>query len=133
MITGEGRQTNGARSGDPMTTIQVWGIPNCDTVKKARRWLEERAIPHTFHDFKKEGVDDRRITDWIAIAGMDRLVNRRGTTWRKLPDAAKADIAEENGAALLAEHSSMIRRPVVEYPGGLLVGFQEDEWTAALQ
>ncbi|MGV2497517.1 ArsC family reductase [Pelagerythrobacter aerophilus] len=113
-------------------SIEVYGIPNCDTVKKARKWLDARGITYAFHDYKKEGADPERLQQWIAAAGVDTVLNRRGTTFRKLSEAEKADIDDAKAVTLLQQHPSMIKRPVVEYPGGLLVGFKEDEWAAAL-
>ncbi|MBM0170769.1 arsenate reductase [Altererythrobacter sp. C41] len=112
-------------------SIEVYGIPNCDTVKKARQWLDARGVDYAFHDYKKEGADPERLRKWIAAEGVDTVLNRRGTTFRKLSDAEKADVDEAKAVTLLQQHPSMIKRPVVEYPGGLLVGFKEDEWAAA--
>ncbi|ODU69477.1 MAG: arsenate reductase [Novosphingobium sp. SCN 66-18] len=112
--------------------LTVYGIPNCDTVKKARVWLEARGIPYTFHDYKKQGADPARIAGWVAQAGLDKVLNKAGTTFRKLDDAVKADLDEGKAVALMAEHTSTIKRPIVEYPGGLLVGFKDAEWAAAL-
>lgn len=112
--------------------IHLYGIPNCDTVRKARKWLDARGIEYVFHDFKKEGADPRRIEQWIAARGVDKVLNRRGTTFRKLSEAEKADIDEHKAIALLERNPSMIKRPVVEHAGGVLVGFSESEWEAAL-
>jgi Spx/MgsR family transcriptional regulator len=113
--------------------IAIYGIPNCDTVKKARVWLDKQGIAATFHDYKKEGADPARLTAWIAAAGLDAVVNRKGTTFRALSDADKALAADSHTAvALLVQHPSIIKRPIVEHPGGILVGFKEDEWSAAL-
>ena len=114
-------------------TIQLYGIPNCDTVKKARKWLEEAGIDHVFHDYKKEGADPARLARWVDAAGWEVLLNRRGTTFRKLPDDQKDGIDRDRAIALMVEHPSMIKRPVVEHDGGLLVGFSQGDWTAALQ
>lgn len=113
-------------------TIAFYGIPNCDTVKKARTWLDAKGIAYVFHDYKKEGADPARLEAWVAVAGWEKLLNRAGTTFRKLPDAGKADIDAAKAIALMQAHPSVIKRPVVEYPGGLLVGFREAEWEAAL-
>jgi len=113
-------------------TITLYGIPNCDTVKKARTWLEGKGIAYTFHDYKKQGADPARIAQWIAQAGLDRIVNKAGTTYRKLDDAQKAALTGDGAPAVLVQNSSVIKRPIVEYPGGLLVGFKEAEWAAAL-
>ena len=112
--------------------IEVYGIPNCDTVKKARLWLDARGIEYRFHDYKKEGADPAKLAAWIAAVGVDTVLNRRGTTFRKLSDAEKADIDDAKAVTLLQQHPSMIKRPVVEHPGGLLVGFADGEWEAAL-
>lgn len=113
--------------------IHLFGIPNCDTVKKARVWLDAHGQPFTFHDYKKEGTDSDRLAAWIAAAGLDVVVNRKGTTYRALPDADKALATDSHTAvALLVQQPSIIKRPIVEYPGGILVGFKEDEWSAAL-
>jgi Spx/MgsR family transcriptional regulator len=113
--------------------IHLYGIPNCDTVKKARVWLEGEGKAHTFHDYKKEGADPERIAGWIAAAGLDVVVNRKGTTFRALSDADKARAADAATApALLAANPSVIKRPIVEHQGGILVGFKPDEWAAAL-
>ncbi|MYL97604.1 Spx/MgsR family RNA polymerase-binding regulatory protein [Novosphingobium sp. FGD1] len=112
--------------------IEVYGIPNCDTVKKARSWLDGRGVAYTFHDYKKEGASADRLAAWIDGAGLDRVLNRAGTTFRKLPDAEKADLDSAKAIALMVANPSMIKRPVVEHPGGVLVGFKEPEWAAAL-
>ena len=114
-------------------TIEFYGIPNCDTVKKARKCLDGQEIPYVFHDYKKEGADPEEVREWSGARGEDTMLNRRGTTWRKLADAEKADIDETKAVGLLEANPSMIKRPVVEYAGGLLVGFDETEWAAALK
>ncbi|PNU02569.1 arsenate reductase [Novosphingobium guangzhouense] len=112
-------------------SLEFYGIPNCDTVKKARVWLDANAISYTFHDYKKEGVDPDKLAAWIDAAGLDKVLNRAGTTFRKLPDADKADLDAAKAIALMVANPSMIKRPLVEYPGGVLVGFKEPEWAAA--
>ena len=113
-------------------TITLYGIPNCDTVKKARTWLDGQGIGYAFHDYKKAGADPARIAAWITQAGLDKVLNRAGTTFRKLPEAEREGLDEARAAALMAANPSCIKRPIVEYPGGLLVGFKPDEWQAAL-
>ena len=113
--------------------IHLYGIPNCDTVKKARVWLDAAGKAYTFHDYKKEGADPERIAGWIAAAGLDVVVNRKGTTFRALSDDDKARAADAATApALLVANPSVIKRPIAEHDGGLLVGFKADDWAAAL-
>lgn len=113
--------------------IHLYGIPNCDTVKKARVWLDSQGKAYTFHDYKKEGADPERIAGWIAAAGLDLVVNRKGTTFRALSEGDKAKAADPaTTPALLAANPSVIKRPIVEHAGGILVGFKADEWAAAL-
>ena len=114
-------------------TIQLYGIPNCDTVKKARKWLDAQGIDYAFHDYKKEGADRAKLERWSESAGWEPLLNRRGTTFRKLPEEDRADIDHDKAIELMVENPSMIKRPVVEYPGGLLIGFSQSEWAQALQ
>ena len=111
--------------------IHLYGIPNCDTVKKARKWLAANGHDYTFHDYKKEGADPAKVEAWITAKGVDVVLNKRGTTFRKLTDAEKADAADGHKAVtLLVQHPSMIKRPVVEHGDAILVGFKEDEWSA---
>ncbi len=112
--------------------IELYGIPNCDTVKKARKWLDAQGVEYVFHDYKKEGADPAKLSAWVADKGVDVVLNRRGTTFRKLSDADKSDIDEAKAVALLTDHPSMIKRPVVEHDSGILVGFKEAEWAEAL-
>ena len=113
-------------------SVTVFGIQNCDTVKKARVWLEARGIGYTFHDYKKAGADAAQIARWCEAAGWDKVLNRAGTTFKKLPDADKADLDQAKAVAVMAANPSCIKRPIVEHPGGLLVGFKDAEWAAAL-
>ncbi|MGV3455805.1 arsenate reductase [Sphingomonas sp.] len=112
--------------------IALFGIPNCDTVKKARTWLDANGIAYAFHDYKKEGADPARLAKWAQAVGWEPMLNRAGTTFRKLDVADKADIDAAKALSLMAAHPSLIKRPVVEYRGGLLVGFKPDQWAAAL-
>ncbi len=113
-------------------SIAFYGIPNCDTVKKARVWLDANSIAYSFHDYKKEGADAARLARWAGMVGWEKLLNRAGTTFRKLGDADKTDIDEGKALRLMAANPSLIKRPVVEVPGGILVGFKADEWAATL-
>ena len=112
-------------------TIHFYGIPNCDTVKKARKWLDAKGIDYAFHDYKKEGADPAKLAKWIEAKGVDVVLNRRGTTFRKLSEEEKADIDAAKAVTLLAQYPGMIKRPVVEHADGILVGFKESEWNAA--
>lgn len=112
-------------------SVTVFGIPNCDTVKKARKWLEARDIDYSFVNFKTEGADPAKVQAWVADKGWEVVLNRRGTTFRQLHDEDKADLDADKATRLMEGNPSMIKRPVVEYPGGVLVGFSEDEWAAA--
>lgn len=113
-------------------SLTLYGIPNCDTVKKARTWLDGKGLAYVFHDYKKAGADAARLANWCDKAGWDKVLNRTGTTFRKLPEDARADLDQARAVALMAANPSCIKRPIVEHPGGLLVGFKESEWTAAL-
>ncbi len=115
-----------------MTQISVYGIPNCDTVKKARAWLDAKGIGYTFHDYKKEGADPAKLRQWIAAKGWETVLNRRGTAFRKLDPAQTADLDVNKAVPLMQANPSTIKRPVVEHDGGLLVGFDASEWERAL-
>ena len=112
--------------------IKLYGIPNCDTVKKARAWLDGQGVAYDFHDYKKAGVTPAKVKAWCKVLGWETVLNRAGTTFRKLPDDAKAGLDQAKAVALMVEQPSMIKRPIVEHTGGLLIGFKEAEWEAAL-
>ena len=112
--------------------ITLYGIPNCDTVKKARTWLDAQGIAYAFHDYKKLGADAGKLTAWVDVAGWEKVLNRAGTTFRKLPEADREDLDAAKAVAVMVANPSCIKRPVVEHPGGVLVGFKEAEWAAAL-
>lgn len=114
--------------------LTLYGIPNCDTVKKARAWLAERGVAAQFHDFKKQGVPAAGLDRWLAAAGWDKLLNRQGTTWRKLDPATQAGVTDAASArALMLAQASVIKRPVVEWPdGAVTVGFDAAGWQARL-
>lgn len=112
--------------------IELYGIPNCDTVKKARTWLEAREIGYLFHDYKKEGADPAKLAAWSEAVGWEALLNRRGTTFRALAEADKADIDRAKALRLMQASPSLIRRPVAEHGGALLVGFDAARWEQAL-
>ena len=112
----------------------LYGIPNCDTVKRARAWLAGQGADAAFHDFKKAGVPVDRIDGWIAAVGWERLLNRQGTTWRKLDDATKAAVVDAASArALMLAQPSVIKRPVVAWPdGAITVGFDAEDFSRRL-
>ena len=111
--------------------ITLYGIPNCSTVKKARAWLEARGLDYAFHDYKKAGASQSKLKQWSKAAGWEAVINRSGQTFRKLPDADKSGLSETKAIKLMVAGPSMIKRPIVEHDGGLLVGFNEEEWSEA--
>jgi arsenate reductase len=114
--------------------ITVYGIRNCDTMKKARAWLDARGVAYGFHDYKAAGIDRARLEGWVGKVGWEALLNRAGTTFRKLPDSDKADLTARKAVALMLAQPSMIKRPVVELPRGrLLVGFTPDSYVDAIK
>jgi arsenate reductase (glutaredoxin) len=110
---------------------KVYGIRNCDTMKKAFAWLEARKVAYDFHDYKTQGIGAPKLKEWAARAGWEKLANTRGTTWRRIPDAQKAGLTEARALALLQRNPSAIRRPIVEQGTKLLVGFDPAEFDAA--
>lgn len=110
-------------------TITLHGIPNCDTVKKARTWLESQGVAYDFRDYKKAPPSAAELTGWTSEIGWEPLLNKAGTTFKKLPDADKSDIDEAKAIALMIANPSVIKRPVVTGAGALLVGFKPDIWT----
>jgi arsenate reductase (glutaredoxin) len=115
--------------------ITLYGIPNCDTVKRARQWLAQHDVAHRFHDFKREGVPDAPLQRWLAAVGWERLLNRQGTTWRRLDESRRAVVADaDSAAALMQAEASVIKRPVVEWDdGAVTVGFDADDWRQRVQ
>jgi arsenate reductase len=110
----------------------LYGIRNCDTVRKARAWLDARGVPYAFHDYKTAGIEEARLRAWAAEHGWKKLLNRAGTTFRKLPEAEKAGLDEDRAIALMLSQPSMIRRPVLDLGERRLLGFDEAGWAAAL-
>lgn len=110
----------------------VYGIPNCDSVKKARVWLSEQGLEYDFHDFKKLGVPEVRLQQWLQACGWEVVLNRKGTTWRKLEAATQAAVTDAASAtALMLEQASVIKRPVIEWPSGrVTVGYTPEQWPA---
>lgn len=106
--------------------MRLFGVSNCSTVKKARFWLADNGIEIPFHDFKKQGISEELLKIWLKQVSWEKLVNRQGTTWRQLPDEAKTAVCDETGAIrLMLEKSSVIKRPVLEMDGKIILGFDE--------
>jgi len=109
----------------------IYGIKNCDTMKKARTWLDTHGILYDFHDYKAKGIDHGRLEQWVKSFGWEKLLNRAGTTFRKLPEAEKQDLDAQKAIGLMLAQPSMIKRPVLEIGDQLLVGFKEGEYEKA--
>ncbi|MCS6765324.1 MAG: ArsC family reductase [Candidatus Protistobacter heckmanni] len=117
-----------------MAEIVVHGIPNCDTVKRARTWLESQGVAYRFHDFRKDGITADMIKGWLQKVPRDVLINRKGTTWRKLPENVQAAAESESDAvALMLAQPSVIKRPVLAAGDALLVGFDPDRYADTLK
>jgi arsenate reductase len=111
-------------------TARLYGIRNCDTMKKAWTWLDQHGVAYDFHDYKKEGIEPAKLVAWTREVGWEVLLNRAGTTFKKLPDADKQGLDQAKAIALMAAQPSMIKRPVLEGAGPLLVGFRPDAYAA---
>jgi arsenate reductase (glutaredoxin) len=111
-------------------SITIYGIKNCDTMKKARAWLDTHRVAYHFHDYKAEGIDKKRLEGWAKSVGWEMLLNRAGTTFRKLPDKDKEGLTATKAIALMLEQPSMIKRPVLDLGGKLVVGFKPDIYKA---
>ena len=114
-------------------TTTIYGIKACDTMKKARAWLDDQGVAYAFHDYKSAGIDAKTLQGWAKKVGWEKLLNRAGTTFRKLPDADKADIDEQKALALMLAHPSMIKRPVLEHGRDLIVGFKPEEYVTHIK
>jgi arsenate reductase len=112
-------------------SVTVYGIKACDTMKKARTWLEGRGVAYAFHDYKAAGIDRDRLESWVKTVGWETLLNRSGTTFRKLPDADRVDLDAAKAIGLMLAQPSMIKRPVVETGASLLVGFKPEAYETA--
>ncbi len=110
----------------------VFGIKNCDTVKKARRWLDAHEVAYQFHDFRQDGLDKKTIEHWLQSVEWETLLNKRGTTWRKLDDPRKDSLDQATAVALMLENPTLIKRPVVETENGCMVGFKDTEFAEKL-
>jgi arsenate reductase len=114
-------------------SVTIYGIKNCDTMKKARAWLEAHAVPYVFHDYKLRGIDHGTLQAWARSVGWETLLNRAGTTYRKLSDASKAHLDQSKAIALMLAQPSMIKRPVLEADGRLIVGFTPETYSVRFQ
>jgi arsenate reductase len=112
--------------------IKIYGIANCDTMKKARKWLDNNNVEYKFHDYKKSGVPEKNLKNWVKIIGWDTVLNKRGTTWRKLDDNIKDKIDEGSAIQVMLDNPSAIKRPVLENGKVLLVGFKENEYKSLI-
>jgi arsenate reductase len=112
-------------------TATLYGIPNCDTVKKARVWLDQHGVAYAFHDYKKAGVDAGRLGRWVDEHGWETILNRAGTTFRKLPEQDRSDLDRDRAISLMLAQPSMIKRPVLDLGDRRLVGFKPDAYAAA--
>ena len=108
--------------------VTLYGIKNCDTVKKARRWLEQAGIDYQFHDFRSDGLETHQVQNWVDALGWENILNKRSTTWRKLPEETKNSLGENNLVSLLLEQPTLIKRPVLDKQGQIHLGFQETNY-----
>ena len=114
-------------------TVSIYGIKNCDTMKKARAWLDEHGVAYAFHDYKAEGIDRAALERWARQVGWETLLNRAGTTFRALPEKEKTGVTQEKAIALMLAQPSMIKRPVLDIGGKLIVGFKADIYAEAFR
>jgi len=108
-------------------SVTIYGIKNCDTMKKARTWLDAHGVAYAFHDYKAEGIDKQHLEAWAKDVGWEKLLNRAGTTFRKLPESERENVTEKKAIALMLAQPSMIKRPVLDVGGKLVVGFRAEE------
>lgn len=109
--------------------ITIYGIPNCDTIKKARKWLEANDVDYQFHDYRKDGLNAKQLKQWSKELGWENLLNRRGTTWRKLSESERESVNEKSAISLMLKHPAMIKRPLLDAGKIRVVGFSENEYT----
>lgn len=114
-------------------SVTIYGIKNCDTMKKARAWLDKHGVAYTFHDYKTEGVAKSDLERWIKAEGWETVLNRAGTTFRKLPDKDKEGLSEKKAVALMLDQPSMIKRPVLDVGGKITVGFKPETYAELLE
>ena len=112
--------------------LKIYGIPNCDNVKRARKWFTSRQVEHHFHDFRTDGLTDHLVKNWILKTGWEALVNKRSSSWRMLDNANKDGLSDSNIVSILTEKPTLIKRPVVTYKDQIIVGFKEDQFGTLL-
>jgi len=110
--------------------MKLFGIKNCDSVKKARRWLEQQQLSYQFHDFRINGLDETTVKQWLKTVSWEQLINKRGTTWRKLDDPRKERLDQQAAIELMLAHPTLIKRPVIEDESGVSIGFNESDFQA---
>ncbi len=108
--------------------ITLYGISNCDTIRKAKKWLTAENIEFSFHDYRKQGLESQQLQNWVEQLGWEAMLNRRGTTWRQLSDEQKQDIDQQKAIALMLEHPAMIKRPLLETESKLELGFSDQQY-----
>ena len=116
----------------PESIPVMYGIANCDTIKKARNWLKDHAIEYRFHDYKKQGTDDKQLTDWLQELGWEKLINKRGTTWRKLDDETKTNMDDNAAIKVMLDNPSIIKRPLLILSDQKILGFKEETYQQEL-
>lgn len=114
-------------------TVTIYGIPNCDTMKKARAWLDAHGVGHAFHDYKKAGIDRATLTGWVAEHGWKTILNRAGTTFRRLPESDRDGLDMDGAIELMLAQPSMIKRPVLDVGGRTVIGFRAEEYAVAVR
>lgn len=110
--------------------ITMYGIKNCDTIKKARKWLEDNGVDYQFHDYKKDGLSEAQLDNWLDELGFEALINKRGTTWRKLPDEVKETIDRDSARSVMLDNPSIIKRPLLDTGSQKVLGFKADDYKA---
>jgi arsenate reductase len=132
MLIGEGRADSRPQVLERPVAVTIYGIKACDTMKKARTWLDEHGVAYAFHDYKVSGANRADVERWVAQLGWETVLNRAGTTFRKLPDADKTGIDAGKAVELMLAQPSMIKRPILDVGGKLLAGFKPDQYTTVL-
>lgn len=113
-----------------MSTVTIYGIANCDTIKRARRWLDRKKIEYIFHDYRKQGLDAEQLRQWVDVLGWQALLNKRGTTWRKLADDIKDNIDQASAIDIMLENPAIIKRPLLVKGNEMLLGFSDSQYRA---